>query len=289
MYSANVSHSTMKFKLHPIKTFTLFLTALAVAASVRNFSEWVLLHLASTLGFALILYWFYSFISNKHKNIWNTIATALILFLLIHYPQSYADILAPLLATFFAITHKFFIEYKGSPVLNPSVAALLLTAAIMAILPGVDLPFISWWGASFGPSVQLGMWSLSLSLGISLLWLIFGLRLWVKYPTVFAFIAVHLLVLMFREQGSDFLRYTLTDATVYFLAGAMLIEPKSSPIRPNQQLLFGGFAALTYNLFLQYQVPYAGLFCIGAANLLSLAFSTVASKRQVNSKATQQA
>ncbi len=277
----------MKFKLHPIKTFTFFLAVLAVAATVRNFSEWVLLHLACTLGFALILYWFYSFISSKHKNIWNTVATGLILFLLLHYGQDYTAIFAPLLATFFAITHKFFVEYKGSPVLNPTVAALLLTAAVFAILPGVELPFISWWGVAFGPSFQVGMWTFSLSFGILLLWLIFGLRLWQKYPTLFAFLAVHLLVLMFQGQGTDFLRYTLTDSTIYFMAGAMLIEPKSSPIRPTQQLLFGGFAALVYHLFIHYQVPYAGLFCIGAANFLSLGLSAASSK--ANGKAVQKA
>ena len=135
----------MNFKLDPIKRFCLFLTIFAGVAIAYNWSNDVLLHLAATLGFGLVLFALYSKLSIKRKNVWDTVITAELIFLLLHYGTGLSSLIYPLMAVFIAETLKFFIEWKSSPIVNPAAAALLLTAGIGALI-GWDMPFVSWWG-----------------------------------------------------------------------------------------------------------------------------------------------
>jgi len=261
----------MKLKLDPIKQFTLFLGILSALAIGFNPTSQILLHLTGSLGFGLILYWFYSYFSSKHKLIWNTIATCLIIFLVLDYGTEFKDVLYPLITTFISITIKFFWEWKKSPVVNPSVAGLLIMAGIVAILPNMDNAFISWWGTSFQ-----GFLSLAVVLG----WIFIGLCRWRKWPVVATFVAAHAVLLILRGMETETLRFIFTDSTIYFLAGAMLIDPKTSPIQNRQQVVFGLLAALVYNSLLHGGAPHAELFAIAAANIGYMAMKPVKRKKK---------
>lgn len=253
----------MKFKLDPTKKLVLMLAILATFATAVNFENagpQILLHLSATLGFSLILYWIFTKLFSKKKNIWNTVITGLIIFLVLHYGDSPADVIYPLIAVFIAMFQKFFIEYKASPIVNPAAASLLLMAAVVALL-GFDDAFISWWGTSFrGPIPLVAV----------LLWIFFGLNKWRKYPTLISFLVAHVLVLMFRGEGYDFIKYIFTDSTIYFFAAVMLIEPRTSPAKYQQQVYYGLAAALAYNILAQYNAPYFELFALVAANLTNM-------------------
>jgi len=251
----------MKLKLNPTKQLVLLLSVMSAVAVGLNFSSYILLHLAGTLGFGLVLYWFYSLVTSKKKDVWNVVITSLIIFLILHYGTGLTDVLYPMSATFIAITMKFFIEFKRSPIINPAVAGLLLTATIATLLPNVNEAFISWWGASFKG------W---LSLLIIAPWVIFGVHKWRKMPTLISFLVVHMLLLVFRGEGIDFVKYTFTDSTIYFFAAIMLIEPKTSPIRSQDQVYYGIVAALLYNILAGYSAPLFELFAIAGANLTAL-------------------
>jgi len=261
----------MKFKLDPIKQFTLFLVVMSALAIGFNPSSQVLLHLASTLGFGLILYWLYSTFSSKHKLIWNTIITSLIIFLVLDYGAGLIDVIYPLIATFIAITMKFFWEWKRSPVVNPSVAGMLIMAGIVAVLPMMDRAFISWWGASFQGWV---------SLAVVLAWVFIGLHRWRKCGAVATFLAAHALILLLRGVETETLQFIYSDSTIYFMAAAMLIEPRTSPIRGDQQFVFGLFAALIFNSLLHANAPYAELFTIAAANLAFMMMRPLKKKKK---------
>ena len=251
----------MKLKLDPTRKLVLALSALVLGATIYNFSGAVLLHLTATIGFALALYWFYTKFSSKRKNIWNTLITAEIIFLVLHYGTSGLDLIYPLIATFIAITWKFFVEYRGSTVVNPAAGSILLMAAIVALIPGLDKAFVSWWGASF-----MGYFSLV----IVALWMIFGVDKWKKWPAVISFLIAHAAVLIFRGQSFDFISYVFTDSTIFFFATIMLVDPMTSPSKKRDQIYFGLVAALFYNVFTQYGIPYYGLFAIVAANLANI-------------------
>ena len=258
------------FRLDPIRRFALFLIIFSGLALGYNFSNDVLLHLASTLGFGLILFWLFSRISTKQKNVWDTVITTLIIFLLLHYG---ANPFYPLIATFFALTLKFFIEWRGSPVVNPAAAALLLTAGVLALIPGLDQPFISWWGASF--------WQLPFGLSVSFIllaiWILGGFYVWRKWAIFFGFLLTYfLLVLIFYSisdnPGIGVLQFAFTDSTVFFLASIMLSEPKTSPVLPWKQGAYGFLAALAYHVLAITGVSNAALFAVVAANLFNASF-----------------
>lgn len=248
----------MQFKLDPIKRCALFLILFAGAALGFAWSNQVLLHLVATLGFSLVLYAFYSWVSNKHKNVWDTVITALILFLVLHYGTGLSDLVFPLVATFIAITIKFFVEYKTFPIVNPAAAALLLTALVLAFVPGMDAPFVSWWGASFRGY---------LSLALIAVWILVGLYQWKKWQTVLSFLVVFAVGLLLRGQGWESVQFALTNSMVYFYVTIMLVEPKTSPFRPGEQVAYGVFCAAVLTVLTYYQAPYPELFALIAANL----------------------
>jgi hypothetical protein len=49
----------------------------------------------------------------------------------------------------------------------------------------------------------------------------------------------------------------------------MLIEPKTSPIKRMDQISYAAVAAIAYNLFLHFAIPFGGLLTIGVANLFN--------------------
>lgn len=249
----------MPFKIDPIKRCALFLILFAGGALAFNFSNQVLLHLVATLGWGLILYVFYSWTSNKHKNIWDTVITSLILFLVLHYGAGLSDLIFPLTATFIAITLKFFVEYKGFPVVNPAGAGLILTALILAFIPGLEHPFVSWWGASYQGYV---------SLALIALWMIGGLYQWRKWRTVLSFVCVFVLGLLAQGEGLEAIRFVLTDSTLYFFATLMLVEPKTSPFLPKEQVAYGALAAILLSALSFGSAPYPELFALITVNLV---------------------
>lgn len=266
-----LSYSAMLFKLDPIKRFACFLLIFAGIALGSNFSNQVLLHLAVTLGFGLLLYAFYIRFSSKHKNVWDTVITCLILFLVLHYGEAKIELLYSLLTTFIAITLKFFLEFRGSPMVNPAAGSILLTAGILKLFsveatmyfPGTHLPFASWWGTSYEGWI---------SLALIALWIVGGFYVWKKFPILVTFLLAHAIFFYWQSgtwesENLDSLRFVFTDSTIYFFASIMLPEPKTSPFLPKQQVLYALLAAALYNGFNELSVPYFELFALVGANL----------------------
>ena len=254
----------MNFKLDPIKRFCLFLTIFTGVAVGYNWSSDVMLHLAATLGFGLVLYTFYTWISSKHKNVWDTVISCEIIFLLLHYGTGLSSLAYPLMAVFIAETLKFFIEWKSSPIVNPSAAALLLTAGAAALI-GWELPFVSWWGASY--------WALPFGLSVSLiliaLWVLGGFYVWRKFPILLSFLVAQLVFLYVRTGDLESIQFIYLDSFIYFFASIMLPEPKTSPFLPWKQVAYGVLAAVIFNGLAYAGVPYSELFAIVGANLFN--------------------
>lgn len=244
----------MKLKTSPLQLTVSFLSIYSAIALSYNFSINTLLHLAATLGFGLILFGLFTLISKKKKSILNTIISTLIIFLVLHYGNEggeIKDLLIPLTVTFIAIFSKFFLEYKGSPIINPVVLALLTTYYI-------STPLISWWGTNFAGYI---------SLTLIALWIALGIKKWRKSTILIAFLLAHITLLLIRQQSLSTIQFILTDATIYFMAGIMLIDPKTSPILKKEQIIYGIIAALSYNLLAHYQINNFNLLAIAAANL----------------------
>ena len=248
----------MPIKLDPIHRAAYFMICFATVVLATHFSADVLLHLSATLGACLVLYAIFTRVSAKRKNLWDTVITGLILFLVLHYSSDFGGLIFPVTASFIAMYIKFFVEFKGSPIINPVAGGLLLSALLLAFVPGLGHPFVSWWGASF---------SGYLSLALMAVWIIGGLNQWRKWNIVFSFLAVHAVLLLLRGEGMAGLQFTFTDSMIYFYATIMLVEPKTSPFLPKQQLAYGAVAAILFNLLAFAGAPYFELFALVGANL----------------------
>lgn len=250
----------MKLKLNPTQQVCLILGLLAIGATIaNNFSEAIFIHLTSTLGFGLFLFFIFKWLSGKPKNIWNTVISCLIIFLILH-PTTYFEnvttsYIVTLTATFTIIFSKFFLEYKGSPIINPVIFGLLIITILSLIFKEKFQTLTSWWGASF--KIQ----EIPASFIIITVWIIFGLKSWKKFPIFFTYlITFAALILIFYETPPessklDFLKFIFTDSTTYFLASIMLVEPHTSPILKSQQIIYGLIAAVFSIIYLFSNTP----------------------------------
>ncbi len=275
----------MKLKLNPLQKVTAVLAIYALGAILVNLGQDVIYHLLITVGFSLVLFFIFSKLSGKKKNIYNTLISSLIIFLVLHYGTETSELIYPLLATFITIFSKFFLEIKGSPIINPVVFGLLLTYFITLLVPSLEPLFISWWGSSYSYSIayDTGNYFLDTPIPIALIivavWILFFLKTWRKYPTLISFLLLHAAILFIQDfffsqaTGIDkkcdttFLCFTFTDATIYFFASIMLIEPRTSPILKKGQIVYGTLAALTYNLIRYLGYAHFDLIAIAIANL----------------------
>lgn len=258
----------LKNKLNPLQQFTIFLLIYSGIAVGFNFGNEVLLHLLATLGFGIVLFYVFQKISKKKKSIWNTIATCLIIFLILGFSGGVAGVVYPMIATFIAVIFKFFFEWKGRPIINPAVFALLVLVSIAALIPGMESPFVSWWGASFKEP---------LALVLILVWVLSGLNVWKKWPLFISFLASYAVIVYFAE-GVEFLKFIFTSGTIFFFAAVMLIEPKTSPIKRNQQIICGVLAAAVYSALTYYGASNTALLSLAAMNLLNFGFILIPQK-----------
>lgn len=258
-----------KLKISPTNQLAIFLSIYAALAIIFDFKIEKLVHLGLTAGFGLLIYALFSRISTTKKSPQNTLITTLIIFLVLHYPLSLTDAtqyIGPLIATFAAIFSKFFLEKNGSPIINPSIFGILLAAILMRTFfatsaAGADANtlFTSWWGTNFQGYI---------SLTLILLWLIIGPHRWRKLPIIVTFLAAYGAILYALQQNLASLQFIFTDATIYFFATIMLIDPKTSPMKPSQQIIFAIIAAASYNLlkYLNLPFPYEAFLAIAIAN-----------------------
>jgi hypothetical protein len=243
----------MKIKLKPVQEITLILLLISAGALIKNFRTEVFLHLAATLGLGILLFFILSKITKKKKVFYNTVITSLIIFLTLNYGFETKHLIYPLVITTVAIFAKFFIQSKGSSIINPAVFALLIGKIFL------DGSFISWWGTNY----KLGA---PIALIFVAIWTIFFLRKWRKVPVLITFLAAHALILLVTGQF-EFAKFTFTDGTIYFLAAIMLIDPKTSPMMKKDQIIFAIIAALSLNILKEFSISGFELWAIAVANL----------------------
>lgn len=268
----------MKLKLNPIAQLTLLLSIYSLAAILVNLHSFTktILHLLATVGFSIVLFYIFKFITKKAKNLYNTVISALIIFLICHHFLDFKEIIYPLLATFIAVFSKFFLQPKGLPVINPAVLGLLLTYLISKILPGMDEAFISWWGTAYKYSFTISdkIYQIPIALILIAGWIMFQLKTWRKFPVLVTFLLANAVVFFLRSiWTTDFqsilttLKFTYTDASIYFFSAIMLIEPKTSPILKKDQIFYAIVAVIIYNILAHFHIAQFELWAITGANL----------------------
>ncbi|MBT4936832.1 hypothetical protein HON22_02845 [Candidatus Peregrinibacteria bacterium] len=253
------------FKLNPLATVVTLLGLYTLSALVLNFSSSLFIQVLIIFITALISYYGFLFLSGKHKMLSNSIITTCILFLLLSPGETYIEFLYPLFAVLTAFFIKFFIEYKNLHPINPAVGGLLILILI-PIISSMPEPFISWWGAAFN-----GSWSLLL-LSPILLYVLFKFK---KYGIFLSFIVSYFMLQYFLGTSMDVMKFYITTGTLYFMAGVMLVDPKTSPIIMREQIVFGIFAGVLFGMLQYHSISYSELLSIGIMNFLFFVFTLV--------------
>jgi hypothetical protein len=217
----------------PLWNFMILLVLYTTITFALHLQTWLfLLSVGALIGIA---YGVIRYGLQKMPDWKNYVISGCILYLLYNPAALVSEYLILVLIVALFFVGKF-VRYQVFPYVNPIVFAFLATYAILAVFG--QSPLISWWGASY-----LGSWSI--------LWLaptvVYGMyafrRPWLSLSYILSY------GLLQAFAGDLGLLFVFGTGTIYFVAGIMLLEPKTSPITRNDQLLFGiGTGILTFFL-----------------------------------------
>ena len=180
--------------------------------------------------------------------------TALILTLIIGPSSPVRNFLTMIFIGAAAMASKYVFALNKKHIFNPAAFAVFLAATILN-------DGASWWIGSIYtfPLIVLG--------GLLILTKI------KRFELVIGFFTVYFLTLIFFGKGVTVNSFFIPS--IWFYVFVMLVEPLTSPSTKNKQIVFGGFAALSYFLLPKVIPGYAyGLeTALLAGNLLSFAIS----------------
>ncbi len=142
---------------------------------------------------------------------------------------------------------KFLIKYKKQNIFNPVVFAVGITTLLALLIPGMDIPPLDWSGIDirfsiFGTAFPLSLIFITLSL-------IFNVGRLRKHPLALSFIASSLLLgFIINSYDGNYLSFIISTA---FIGSAIIVEPKTSPNKIKEQIIYGiSIALLTMGLSL---------------------------------------
>jgi hypothetical protein len=266
-------------KLNPYDHFAVFLTILSIfliGTQGKSDAVHLTIHLALILIVLVVLDFGFSRLTHQKHGWVSNLISGFILFLILDH--SATGVLGALTILFAVTTCKHVVRYRGTRLFNPVAFSVCIGAVIGFVFPHINVPVLSWDGLLTEIELNLivfkvGFFFVILSMFTN------SVRRLKKFASISSFLVV---VLAGTWLGSFFtgaldVLAVMGSPIVYFVAGALLIEPKTSPVRPNEQLVFGTVAAIAYTLFLALQLPVGPLLAILSANIV---FRTLEGIRQ---------
>jgi hypothetical protein len=225
----------------------------------------IVINLLIVLSICLVVPYLISYYSNKKISFFNGFITSLILFLLIDPREEKYVVFIIALGT---LVFRLIFRYRRKPILNPAVSGILIVVMFSLFFEKLN-PFISWWGVSFAPRI---FEKISIA---ALLTIIIGIYLarktakrYVMTGIIFAFLLVVFLNIFFSKSYD--LVFLFLDGTFVFAVLVMLSEPKTSPIRKNQQIIYSLVFAVVWGILFYLNEGYAIIYAIFAANIFNL-------------------
>ena len=199
---------------------------------------------------------------DRRKKYQHAIISTLIILLIL----SHADLnpVRGVLLMLLLYISKFLIKYKRQNIFNPVVFAVGITTLLALFIPGVDIPPLDWSGIDirfsiFGTAVPLSLIFITLSL-------IFNVGRVRKHPLALSFIISSLLLgLIPNSYDGNYLSFIIITA---FIGSAIIVEPKTSPTKTKEQLIFGISMALLIMGLSLLSVPNAPIIGLMLGNAL---------------------
>lgn len=180
---------------------------------------------------AIFLVFKYSF--DKKKNYKNALISAFILLLVLAHNEPY--LIGGLMMFTLVNVAKFFIKVNKKNIFNPVVFGIAMVTAISLIVPAIDTPpatfeILDFRYNIFNMAAPLAFVFIALSL-------IFNTRRVNRFPLALSFIIPSLLIgLLFSMETNQYILYALS---ISFTGAVIIVEPKTSPSKQKQQIIYG--------------------------------------------------
>lgn len=271
--------SYMKKILSPIRILVGYLSLLALFAtfswSAFSLADWAinLWHFLLLLAASSLVYWLILKFRLSRPTRWeHRVITILILFLLF-------DPLLPwwvflLLGGVTELIQRI-IRVPTGPLVNPAAMGAVVVS-LLGYLPG-------WWGASFSPRLSLLPGGISIAMLLTLP--LAGYVAWKYRKLLIAVVGLSALGITYWLLFQRNPLFLIFEGTLAFFFLVMVVEPKTSPVQRNQQLIYGvamgilTVVGLKLKLVEPYCIPLIG--CNAVFNLYRN-LQWVKTKLQVN-------
>ncbi len=256
-------------KLTAYDHFLVFLIILFVLKIVDVFSDNGLeagLHFLQ-MGIALfaissIVFFAFRHLFDKKKKYQHAlISTFLILLMLSHEnPEPIRGLLVILLL----YLSKFTIKYKKQNIFNPVVFAIGMATILAIIIPELGIPPLDWSGIDIRFNIAGTIFPIAIVPII--LSIIFNVGRIKKHSLALSFIISSLIFGLFLQTyDHDPISYVLITG---FIGAAILIEPKTSPIKTQEQIIYGVSIACMYFALTYINLPNAPITGLMVGNAL---------------------
>ncbi|MCK5702785.1 MAG: hypothetical protein KAI29_16595 [Cyclobacteriaceae bacterium] len=243
-------------KLSPYHHFLVFLIILTVLKILNVFiihGQNEGLHFAM-LGVGLIVissllhFIFRSLFDKNKKYLHSLISTFLIILMLSHAdPEPVRGVLVIL----FLYVSKFFIKYNKQNIFNPVVFTIATITLLALFVPFLGIPPMDFTGIDirfpmFGMEIPLSLLPIALAL-------IFNVGRIKKHPLAISFIAISLILgFVINAYENDIFSYLIITS---FIGTAVIVEPKTSPHKNKEQIIYGVLMALFIIGLIWLKVP----------------------------------
>jgi hypothetical protein len=255
-------------KLNAYDHFLVFLIILSVLKITNVFIEngtesglHFMKLVAALFVISSVLYLAFKYgIDKRKKYLHVLISTFLILLVLSHGDP---DPVRGLLVILFLFISKFLIKYKKQNIFNPLVFAIGFTTLLALFIPAIGIPPLDWSGIDirfiiFDAAIPLSLLPIILAL-------IFNVGRIRKHPLALSFIAMSLLLgFLINSYDSNYISYIISTT---FIGAAIIVEPKTSPNKINEQLIYGIGMAFVIAAFSLVKVPNAPIMGLMLGNI----------------------
>lgn len=210
---------------------------------------------------------------NPKKKYVHALISTLMLFIILNHDAH--DLLTGIVLLLVVYLAKFGLQYQKKAIFNPLALSVALVTLLAIPIPWIKDPGLTWDGLRatftwFGVLVPLPLFFLTLSIFTNA-------RRIRRIPLALTYVAVALGLGYLVGNVSDWMLFV---TGTLFMGSLVVIEPRTSPVKVKQQLLYGAVAAGLFVLFLQLSVPSASMVALCVVNLGYFAFRQMKQNKQ---------
>ena len=219
-----------------------------------------------TLGVALfaissVIFFAFKYGLDRRKKYQHALISTFIILLVLSHAE--LNPIRGVLVMLLLYISKFLVKYKKQNIFNPVVFAVGITTLLAQFIPVLEIPPLDWSGIDirfpiFGTAFPLPLIFITLAL-------IFNVGRLRKHPLALSFIASSLMLgLIIDGYDGGYLSVILSTV---FIGSAIIVEPKTSPTKTKEQIIYGFALALLILGLSLVNVPNFPIIGLMAGNL----------------------